>query len=174
VPQEQPKASRWQVPIPVFFMLFAIIGALPWMAEKLSSPRYANQSPAYLEGQIGSISGAPAGDEIQTFIAQPEAFMQAGRVLYPRFFSRGRGLSSSNPWPAYQPRDYPRLGFLLLNQQLTYAIFPSREIPAPFPHAGDAIVLGCRHEDYVEVRMIAFPALDAALTSTPLSEPCSP
>ena len=95
-------------------------------------------------------------------------------MLYPRFFSRDNGLSSSNPWPAYKPREYPRLGFLLLNQNTENAIFPSREIPEPFPHAADAIVLGCKREDYIEVRMILFPEQDAVLISAPLSEPCSP
>jgi hypothetical protein len=63
---------------------------------------------------------------------------------------------------------------VLINQTLTQAIFPSREIPDPFLHAADAIVLGCRQEDHVEVRMIAFPEQNAVLTSIPLSEPCSP
>jgi hypothetical protein len=173
-PQEKVNDRQSQIPIPVYFALFALIGAVPWMAEKISTPRYSDQSLAALTEQIASVSNSPTAAEIQTFASQPESFLEAGRVLYPRFFSRNNGLSSSNPWPAFKPREYPRLGFLLLSQNTENAIFPSREIPEPFPHAADAIVLGCRQEDYIEVRMILFPEQDAVLTSAPLSEPCSP
>ncbi len=163
-----------RIPIPVYLIIFAFIGAVPWMAEKIAAPRYADQSPAFLYGKIASISTAPSRAGVEAFVSQPGTFFQMGRVVYPRYFSRDRGLFSSNPWPAFRPRDYPRLGFLLLNQKSINAIFPSREIPQPFPHAADAIVIGCQRDGYVEVRMIAFPELDAVLLSAPLSEPCSP
>ncbi|HET9589847.1 MAG TPA: hypothetical protein VFO91_13765, partial [Anaerolineales bacterium] len=101
----------------------------------------------------------------------PGAFAQQGRVLYPRSFSRDRGMASANPWPAYAVRDYPRLGFLLLNQNSISAVFPGRV--DSFPHGVDAILLGCRREDYVEVHLIAFPELDSIEVSAPLEEPCS-
>jgi hypothetical protein len=112
--------------------------------------------------------------EIQVFAAQPGSLLQIGRVLYPRFFYRNTGITSSHPWPAYAVRDYARMGFLFLNQTRRDALYPSRQVPAPFPHGADAILLGCQHEDYTEVRLIFFPALDAAYLSAPLSEPCSP
>jgi len=95
-------------------------------------------------------------------------------VLYPRSFSRDKGLASTNPWPAYEVRDYPRLGFLLLNQRTISAVFPGRLESMPFPHAADAVVLGCQREDFVEVRLIAFPELDTVYLSAPLTETCSP
>ena len=134
----------------------------------------ADQSIASLTGQITSLPNSPSQAEIQSFASQTDAFLATGRVLYPRYYSRDKGLFSSNPWPAYERRDFPRLGFLLINQSVAQAIFPSREIPEPFPHAGDAIILGCQREDYLEVRLIAFPEQDAVLMSAPLSEPCSP
>lgn len=173
-PPQQNAQPRYSIPLPAYFAVFALIGFLPWMAEKISAPRYADQSPASLSAQISSLPNSPTQEAVQSFASQPEAFLQTGRVLYPRFYSRDKGLFSSNPWPAYERRDYPRLGFLLINQNVNQAIFPAREIPEPFPHAADAIVLGCQREDYVEVRMIAFPEQDAILTSAPLSEPCSP
>ena len=171
---ERVNGRQNRIPIPVYFAMFALIGSLPWMAEKISTPRYSDQSLTAITKQIASVSNAPTEAEIQSFASQPESFLEMGRVLYPRFFSRDRGLSSSNPWPAYKPRDYPRLGFLLLNRKSTSVIFSSREIPEPFPHAADAILLGCRREDYIEVRMILFPEQDAILETVSLSEPCSP
>jgi hypothetical protein len=66
------------------------------------------------------------------------------------------------------------MGFVLLNQTRHDALYPSRQMPVPFLHGADAILLGCQHEDYIEVRLILFPDLDAAYLSAPLSEPCSP
>ncbi|MFT3895264.1 MAG: glycosyltransferase family 39 protein [Anaerolineales bacterium] len=166
--------SRRAIPMPVYFAAFALIGAIPWMAEKASTPRYVDQSLISLSKQITALSNSPTELEIDNFTAQSNAFLKAGRVLYPRFFTRDKGLFSSNPWPAYEKREYPRMGFLLINQSVSQMVFPSREIPEPFPHAADAIVLGCVMGNHLEVRMIAFPDQNVIFMSAPLSEPCSP
>ena len=154
-------------------LIFILISASPWLTENMAAPRYSDQSPTALEEQILPIPNAPPSKEIRAFASQPEAFIGAGRLLYPRSFSRDKGLASTNPWPAYAVRDYPRLGFLLLNQHSISAVFPGRPDSA-FPHASDAIVLGCQREDYVEVRLIAFPELETVYISAPLTETCSP
>jgi hypothetical protein len=151
-----------------------LIGALPWIAEGIVPPRYAGQTSPILEQKLLSLSNAPSQREIQAFTTQPQAFFEMGRLLYPRFFVRGKGIASANPWPAYQVRDFPRFGFMLLNQKVTSAIFPSKRDSIPFPHAADVILLGCLREDYVDVRVIAFPDLNVVHTSAPLTEPCSP
>lgn len=155
-------------------LVFVLIGASPWLIKNMTAARYTDQSLSALEEKIAAISAAPASDEIQLFASQPEAFIQAGRVLYPRSFSREKGLSSTNPWPAYKARPFPRLGFLLINQRVTSAVLPGRPESLTFPHAADAILLGCQREDYVEVRLVAFPALDSVYLSAPLTEACPP
>lgn len=156
----------------VLALIFVLIGASPWLIEKISSPRYPEQSSDVLGASISMLSNAPARDDIETFTLQPASFIQKGRLLYPRFFSRTTGLSSSTPSSAYAIRDYPRLGFLLLNENSTSAVFPTREIPGPVPHAADVIVLGCQRENYVDVRLIAIPELDVVYLSAPLEELC--
>jgi hypothetical protein len=157
----------------LFACLFALLGGLPWLAESIASPRYPDQSPEFLERKIASFSNVPAQAEIEAFLVQDDAFLQIGRVNYPRFFARDKGISSAHPWPAYAVRDYPRMGFVFLNQDTRSAVFPTRRI-SDFPHAADAIILGCRREGYVEVRLIAFPELDLLYSSAPLTELCSP
>ncbi len=156
--------------------VFALIGALPWMAEGIASPRYAGQTPARLSA---ALSASPAvkklgvdQTQLATFAAQPQAVLQIGRVLYPRFFTRDNGLISANPWPSYAPRDFARMGFLFLNQKSSDALFQSKEIP-DFPQAADAIILGCQQEDYVDVRLILFPDSDSAYLSQPLANLCN-
>ena len=156
-----------------FTILFALIGALPWMIKSIASPRFAETSQASLQQKIASVSNAPAIEQINTFASQSGGFIQTGRVLYPRFFSKEDGLASTNPWPAYTLREYPRIGFLLLNQSNTSVVFPTKRLPA-FPHAQDAIVVGCQRGGYVEARWIIFPELDSVYSSAELPETCSP
>lgn len=156
-----------------FAFLFAFIAALPWLAKNIASPRYTDQSQETLAAEIGSLSNAPSMDEINTFVSQPEAYMQTGRVLYPRFFSKKDGLASANPWPAYALRDYPRIGFLLLNQSSVFVVFPTKRLPE-FPHARDAVVVGCQREDYVEARWIIFPEAGFVYSNDELPQDCSP
>jgi len=151
-------------------IIFAFLGALPWMIKNIASPRYADQSG--FQGQIASVSSAPV-DQINAFASQSDVFIQTGRVLYPRFFAREDGLASAHPWPAYALRDYPRIGFLLLNQSSVSVVFPTKRLPE-FPHARDAIVVGCQHGDYVEAHWILFPGLDSVYTSEGLPDTCSP
>jgi hypothetical protein len=153
-------------------ILFAFLGALPWLIKTIASPRYAETDQTALQQQIASISSAPA-DQINAFASQPDAFIQIGRVLYPRFFSREHGLASANPWPAYALREYPRIGFLLLNQSSVSVVFPTKRLPE-FPHAQDAIVVGCQHADHVEARWILFPESDSVYASEEFPETCSP
>jgi len=153
-------------------VLFAFISTLPWLAENIASPRYSDQSQKTLEAKIASLPNAPTLDEINAFASQPGAYMQIGRVLYPRFFSKGNGLASANPWPAYALRDYPRTGFLLLNQSSISVVFPTKKLPE-FPHAQDAIIVGCQREGYVEAHWIIFPALKSIYSNKELPETCA-
>jgi hypothetical protein len=153
-------------------ILFAFLGALPWLITNIASPRYADTDQTLLRQQIASIPNAPL-DRIDAFASQADASIQTGRVLYPRFFSKENGLASANPWPAYALREYPRIGFLLLNQSSLSVVFPTKRLPE-FPHARDAIVVGCKHDDYLEARWIFFPELDLVYASEELPETCSP
>lgn len=148
------------------------MGALPWLAELPTSPRYDSALGLALESRLSLASGIPVAD-ILSFRMQPEAALMEGRLLYPRYFHRDAGIASTNAWPAYAVRDYPRTGFKLLNSTLTDALLPARD-PLPLPHAADAIVLGCQREDYVEVRVIAFPESDTVFVSEASLAACAP
>jgi hypothetical protein len=62
---------------------------------------------------------------------------------------------------------------LLLNQTSVSVVFPTKKL-AEFPHAADAIILGCQRDGYVEARWVAFPELGAIYSSEQLPETCSP
>ena len=153
-------------------LLFALISALPWLAKNISAPRFVEGSKEMLAASAASVPGSPRPEEIDTFLSQPGASIQVGRVLYPRFFGKEDGLASANPWPAYAFRDYPRIGFLLLNDGSHYVVFPTKRLPG-FPHARDAIILGCQAEAYLEARWIVFPGLDSVYSTEAPAESCS-
>jgi hypothetical protein len=156
---------------------FVLTGALPWMAEGLTPPRYPDQNLTHLVTTLSDSSEVQHlgvnRTQIEIFASDPHTSLQIGRVLYPRFFARNQGLASSHPWPAFAPRDFPRLGFVLINQSRKDVVLPARMIPDPFPSDSDAIVLGCQRTDYIEVRLILFPVSDTAYLSTPLTVPCN-
>ncbi len=155
---------------------FLLIGGLPWLAALMTSPRFAWATPAAVQSRLSSspavrVAGVTSA-ELESAVRAPGAALEVGRILYPRFFTRGTGLASAHPWPAYAPRDFPRLGFLLLNQTRQDVLLPSRSIPAGLDHAADAIVLGCRRADYIEARLVLVPETDVLVEVAPLSDPC--
>ena len=110
-----------------------------------------------------------ARDEIEAFLSQPNSHLLEGRLLFPRMYWRGEGLASANPWPAYAARDFPRIGFMLINSASQNAIFPTKDL-LDFRQGADATLLACSDNDLLIVRVIDFG--DASFQSAPLTDPC--
>ena len=100
--------------------------------------------------------------------------MLTGRILYPRYFPRNDGLSSTNPAPAFAPRDFPRMTFLLLKDGYIEQIILPMKGSRPFPHAADAVIWGCWRDTYFEARFVLIPATGEIFTNGSLEDPCSP
>ena len=168
LPETKPITLRDFRPQYVFILLaFIFAGSLPWAAKGLSQPRYT----ASQEQLISKLeSSGYVGEEIRVFLSQPKAVLLEGRMLYPRWYHRGDGMSSANPWAAYKVREFSRIGFILINSQRSDLIFLTKE-PLDFPQGADSIVLACQREDYLDVRVIDFGA--HSYQSAPLSQPCS-
>ncbi len=156
---------------------FALLGALPWLVKAITTPRYPNLTPSAIQEQLAGLPEVQAlgitAEDIQTFAEQAESVALIGRPLYPRAFPRGAGLSSSNPWQSYTIRDYPRLGFLLLNESVREVVLPIKTTRAANIHALDALILGCERGRYVEARLVAFPNNDLAYLSERGLQGCS-
>jgi 4-amino-4-deoxy-L-arabinose transferase-like glycosyltransferase len=157
------------IPFAALAGLILLVGGLPWMAEiaiPRAEPVCADAIPACLAAQ--GVDEA----QVRAFLSQPGAVALTGRSLYPRYFPRNDGLASTNPNPAFAPRDFPRMGFYFLTSDgITQSILPMKG-SRPFPHAADGILLGCQRNNYVEVRMIVFPAARETFTSGVLADPC--
>ncbi len=167
-PEVRPIAVRDFRPQYLLFILaFMFVGATPWLAKGLASPRYIS-TQEQLIAKLGS-SGYDQ-KEIRSFMDQSGSLILEGRMLYPRMYRRDEGMSSANPWPAYKVREYPRMSFILLNEKRYDAIFPTKEL-LNFSQGADAIMLACQKEDYIEIRAIRFDS--QTFQSAPLSQPCT-
>jgi len=149
---------------------FVLVGSLPWVAKGLAQPRYTSTTQQLKQQVVAQGMESKALDE---FLSGPNSVILEGKTLYPRFFLRNDGIFSANPWPVYKAREYARLGFLILNSSANGVIFPANK-PLPFPHGSDAVVLGCKHEDYVEVRWIYFTESDEVFQAESSTDSCSP
>ncbi|MFN2119168.1 MAG: hypothetical protein ACK2T0_02100, partial [Anaerolineales bacterium] len=167
-------ASRKLLVLPALGLV--LIGALPWMAQGIAMPRYAADSRPRL---LDAIAASPAAGELGLtrsqlagYMDEPGGVLEIGRVLYPRYFSRDLGLASAHPWPAYAPRDFPRLGFILLNASRHDVVLPLRGAPRDFENATDAIVLGCERDGFIEARLVFLPQADRVFPSMALDSSC--
>jgi hypothetical protein len=158
-----------------FAAIFILIGSSPWIAESVNPPpRYPDLEPAALQTQMAESQTIASAEDIRDFGSQPEAVTINGRLLYPRTFSANTGLTSTNTWPAYEPHDYPRLGFRLLNQDLRDVVFPNKGVSIENVQGYDVILLGCERETYIEARLLVFPHTNLTYLSNLGLEPCSP
>jgi hypothetical protein len=157
---------------------FLLVGWLPWALEAAIPPHFDNLSKEAVLSQVAGLESMRAAGidlpQIQAFSAQPDSGVVLGRLLYPRFYRRNLGMAAAHPWAAYAVRDFPRLGFIVINRDVTQAVLPSREIPADFPNGADVIVLGCQRQGYLEAKSVSFLASDHTYFNGSLADSCSP
>jgi hypothetical protein len=155
--------------------LFITIGATPWLAKGVFPRHFSERTAESIQAELISKPEMEGmADQLQTFVEQPDSVVMEGRLLYPRFFWRNSGLTSSNPWASYALRDYPRLGFLLLNQNVREIVLPYRGRLIQNLHAQDVQLAGCQRENYIEARLVAIPGENLVYLSSFGWEPCSP
>jgi hypothetical protein len=153
----------------ISFLAFFMIGSLPGLIKYLIPPRYSANRASLLQVLIPALDDS---NQINSFLVSPNAVIYEGKLLYPRFYRRDLGLSSTNPWPVYAVREFPRIGFVLLNRSNLQVIFPTRE-PLNFVHGEDVILVGCTKPDYIEARLVYFLRLAEKFISNPLNLPCN-
>jgi len=145
---------------------FIIIGSLPWLGEGLAKPRYISNQDEMISKLMSD--GYNRAD-IQTFLANPKSHIYDGRMLYPRLYRRNEGIASANPWPAYKIQDFARIGFVLINDNFQFMIFPTKDL-LPFQQGADTIVLACDGDGVLVARLVDFG--NQSFLSSPLSDAC--
>jgi hypothetical protein len=144
----------WRKSIAALVVLFAI-GSLAPLSEKLSSPRYAGfDMPAALQEHQAQIAEAGITQEqLDAFLKSPGAEALVGRTLYPRSYKAGQGEVTFYFYP-FTTMDFPRTGFFLIGPHGQDNIILAGDAPKDLPHIADAIVIGCRDQNYVDALMV--------------------
>jgi len=129
-------------------------GLSPILIERFVSPRYTDitkdDALSYFESLLDAEQIMPA---VEKLLKDDRAVVFEGLGLYPRFYKAGRG-EPGGDWPAFSPRDYPRLGFVVVGPQQHNVVIPLDESPSYFPNASDVIVLGCRADGHISARLV--------------------
>ncbi|HUI89858.1 MAG TPA: glycosyltransferase family 39 protein [Anaerolineales bacterium] len=157
---------------------FILIGSLPWIAEHALPPQLLQPPETAIIEQASHVPALQTENvtpnQLSHFLAEnTKAEVFHGRLLYPRFFWRGQGIAQAHPSPAYVSRDYSRLGFLLMTNQVVPFVFPSKILPSNFPDTGDVIVFSCKQLDYSEARVIIFPRQNLVFQAESPLRPCT-
>lgn len=142
--------------------VMALIGAAPALSGRLRSDRVVP-----LRGRESAVEwlaerGMTAGERIETRIASASE-LRVGRLLYPRWFAADDGLTSANPWAAYRPRPFDRLGFVLLNRENVDVVIPIGALSGQVPHRADCLVGGTRDGDALIADFVICPAAGFAV-----------
>ncbi len=153
----------------VILALLFCIGALTPLAERLYENRYQNvdASRALSEYEASITSAGLSLQEINSFLANPNAEVSVGRALYPRFYIENEGEVHFYPVVVM---GFPRTTFTLIGPEGEKGIVLPGEKPRYFPHAVDTLVLGCKEQLYVDaLAVIVLDETGAIYTRSPES-----
>jgi hypothetical protein len=134
--------------------LFAI-GTIVPLAEKLYRPRYEgfNVTRALQEHEQEITTAGLTMDQVDTFLQTPGAELLVGRTLYPRAYKLGQGEFAFQP---YTVMTFPRTAFDLIGPNGADGVILPGGFPKYFPHAADALVIGCKGTDYFDALAVIF------------------
>lgn len=143
-------------------LLFLGLGLVPNMIERFVHTRYDDATIPKV------IQTVEIQEEIDSFLDDERAQIILGRALYPRFYGVDKG-EPGGDWPAFSPREYPRLGFVLVGPTQTNVVLPLDQAPAYFPHASDVIVFVCPADGFMLAKQVVLIEEDE-YTLVPSSE----
>ena len=149
-----PSASKfwpYMRAMPAIAILFAIGMSLP-AAEQISQPRYslrANEEIITTLEERGLLEQAGlTREEVNIFLAMPNAMLIEGKAIYPRYYRIGLGEPDRSTY--YRPLDYSRLVFSIIGPYsvIEQGVVIPGERPNFAIHNMDVVVMGCYNTSY--------------------------
>jgi len=156
---EQSSMNQKQINhISKIIIALVILFGLGWLiplSENLHQPRYQNISPMEtLEKNRKLIEDAGLTfADFENFTKKTDASLIVGRVLYPRYYKMDQGAFPSAFYP-YNTLGFPRIAFKVIGSTGDYSVILPGDMPEYFPHASDALVLGCKGPDYLDAVLV--------------------
>ncbi len=146
------------------------LGSLIPLSENFHQPRYQNidVTRELMEREHVITSAGMSVSDIDVFLKNMNAELLIGRVLYPRFYPIDRGEIIFYP---FVTKGFPRTAFTLIGPDGERGVILPGDAPKYFPHASDAIVLGCKEEKYLDaLAVIILDETEAIYTRAPKSD----
>jgi len=153
----------------ILITLFSF-GSLVPISENFHSQRYQNTdaTKALMEREQAITNAGMELSEINSFLKTPNAELLVGRVLYPRYYPIDRGEILLYPFIVM---GFPRTAFMLIGPEGERGVILPGDAPEYFPHAIDALVLGCKEEKYLDaLAVILLDEHGAVYTRAPESD----
>ncbi len=125
------------------------LGSLIPLSESFYQPRYQGIDVTHvlMEREQVVESAGLSMNNIDQFLKDTNAELLIGRILYPRYYPIDRGEIFIYP---FVTMGFPRTAFTLIGPHGDRGVILPGDIPKYFPHAADAIVLGCKEEKYLD------------------------
>ncbi len=125
-------------------LFFLCIGLLPVTVKYIIPRRIEEKSNSEIVNKIENLS-IQYGNEYEKLLKkvdQEDLVLINGKIIYPRWFAAGSGLTSANPWKVYETRNFNRLCFIVLNENNYEVILPQSEIPLIHLHGHEVLAAG--------------------------------
>jgi hypothetical protein len=136
-----------------FSIVFLILGFSPLLIERFVPQKYEQLTKADVAKYFDDLPG------MENFLDEENGVLLYGRALYPRFYKADQG-EPGGDWPAFSPRPYSRLGFVLIGPRDAHVVLSADETPIFFPHASDAIVFGCPADERIQAKLVVLSTED--------------
>ncbi|HET6595743.1 MAG TPA: hypothetical protein VFG81_08980 [Anaerolineales bacterium] len=152
----------------ILTLLFGLGSLIP-LAETLHTNRYQDFdiSRTLSERETQIVGAGLSLQDVNSFLQDPNAEISVGRVLYPRYYIENEG--EVHFYPVVR-MGFPRITFTLIGNEGEKGIVLPGEKPEHFPHAVDAIVIGCKEQYYVDaLAVILLDETGAIYTRSPES-----
>ena len=146
------------------------LGSLIPLSESFQQPRYQHiDVKQVLMEHKQTVNGAGISmSDIDLFLKNKNAELLIGRILYPRYYPIDRGEIFLYP---YVTMGFPRTAFTLIGPHGDQGVVLPGDAPKYFPHAADALVLGCKEEKYLDaLAVIILDDSGAIYTRSPTSD----
>ena len=163
-------ASRNVSSVAIILVALFSFGSFVPLSENFRAQRYQNIDPtkALMEREQAITNAGMDMNDIDSFLKSPNAELLIGRVLYPRYYPIDRGEILLYPFIAL---GFPRTALMLIGPEGERGVILPGDVPEYFPHAVDALVLGCKEEKYLDaLAVILLDENDAVYTRAPESD----
>ncbi len=167
-PPQTPSRNLWSA-IAILAVLFGLGSLIP-LSENFHPLRYQNMdvTQVLMDREQAIAKAGISVSDIDLFLKNSNAELLVGRVLYPRYYPMDRGEFLFDP---FVTMGFPRTAFTLIGPEGEQGVVLPGDSPEYFPHAVDAIVLGCKEEKYLDaLAVILLDENGAIYTRAPKSE----